>query len=439
MTEQGLTRRWTTLRRHEEQIAYRRSLHRFNVCPAGRRSGKTELAKRKVVERAILGTEFTPARYFLAAPTRDQGKRIFWDDIKAMVPRNLTHRVVETDLMIALPLSEIWVIGMDKPERMEGTPWDGGCLDEYGNMKARAWGENVRPSLSDRLGWCDFIGGPEGRNHYYDLYQYARAQMMEHGEASEWGAYHWVSADILPAEEIEAAKRDLDELTFQQEYEASFVNFVGRAYYPFTEATHTRRLEYNPRAPLILCFDFNVSPGVAAVCQEKEEGTGVIGEVWIPQNSNTPAVCRKLAADWGKHGGQVLCYGDATGGAGGSAKVAGSDWDLIKRTLGPVFGSRMSFHVPSENPRERTRVNAVNSRLRASDGTIRLFVDPSKAPHVVRDFEGVRLLEGGSGEIDKSPKRDKTLTHLTDALGYYIEREFPIRSRTIEQVRLKVR
>ena len=56
-----------------------------------------------------------------------------------------------------------------------------------------------------------------------------------------------------------------------------------------------------------------------------------------------------------------------------------------------------------------------------------MMVDPSKAPHVVKDFEGVRLLKGGSGEIDK--KADENLTHISDAVGYYVEREFPIDSR----------
>jgi hypothetical protein len=43
-----------------------------------------------------------------------------------------------------------------------------GILDEFGNCKPNAWGANVRPALSDRNGWCDLIGVPEGRNHYYD-------------------------------------------------------------------------------------------------------------------------------------------------------------------------------------------------------------------------------------------------------------------------------
>jgi hypothetical protein len=77
--------------------------------------------------------------------------------------------------------------------------------------------------------------------------------------------------------------------------------------------------------PLMLCFDFNVSPGVAVACQEHDDGTHVVGEVFIPRNSNTPMVCRKLLSLYGeRQRAPIEVYGDASGGAGGSAKVAGS-------------------------------------------------------------------------------------------------------------------
>lgn len=442
----ALPARWTPLRYHATQQAYWTSPHRFNTVPAGRRSGKTELGKRKIVRRALTATTTWDPRFFAGAPTRDQAKRIFWEDLKALVAPVLLRRPPsESELMIELINgAQVWVVGLDKPERIEGSPWDGGVLTEIANMKPEAWPQNVRPALSDRLGWCDLEGVPEGRNHYYELDHHAKALMKADGARSEWGSFSWPSADILPAEEIAAARRDLDELTFAQEYEASFVNFTGRAYYPFTEAQHCQSLKYDPRAPLILCFDFNVEPGVAAVCQEQAlpgqfemvksnsgaltktqvTGTGVISEVHIPRNSNTPAVCRRIAKDWASHQGAVRCYGDATGGARGSAKVEGSDWELIDKELRPVFKDRLAFRVKDANPKERARVNAVNSRLKSADGTVRLMVDGARAAHVVTDFEGVTLLEGGSGEIDK----DETplLTHLSDAIGYYIEYEFPI-------------
>jgi len=418
------------LRPHPEQQRLLASKARFRVVPAGRRSGKTELAKRFVVHKAFSVTPHIDSRYFLAAPTRDQAKAIFWHDVKSMISRHLLAEPPrESDLSLKLVNgSEIYVIGMDRPERIEGRPWDGGVLDEYANMKAGAWGENVRPALSDRLGWCWLIGVPEGRNHYYDLYRYAMS-----GVDPEWDAFTWHSADILPEAEVESARRVLDELVYAQEYEGSFISFEGRAYYPFQEATHCAPLTYNPAAPLILCFDFNVEPGVAAIIQEQHlpngmpdhmTGTAVIGEVHIPRNSNTPAVCRRILADWGDHQGEVYCYGDATGGSRGSAKVQGSDWELIKEELRPVFGDRLYMKVGRSNPSERARVNAVNSRFHTAAGEEWMMVDPSKAPNVVRDFEGVRLLAGGSGEIDK--RADPKLSHLTDAIGYYIHSEFPV-------------
>jgi hypothetical protein len=102
------------------------------------------------------------------------------------------------------------------------------------------------------------------------------------------------------------------------------------------------RALYDPRHPLIICLDFNVAPGVAAIAQEMRlvttaprpvVATCVIGEVWIENNSNTPAVCRKILTDWKDHQGRVEVYGDATGGARGTAQVSGSDWDLAKKVL----------------------------------------------------------------------------------------------------------
>jgi len=442
---------------HPEQIRLCRSRARFNVVPAGRRSGKTEICgKRKLVLKALnahrkdLPQFYIPyedPRLFCAAPTRDQVKRIYWSDLKALVPKEfLLKPPNESQLIISLVNgAQIHCLGMDKPERAEGTPWDHGVLDEYGNMKARTWTQHIRPALSDRRGTCDFIGVPEGRNHYYDLWKDAnRKAHSSRGKTPEWDGFHWISADILPPEEIESAKEDLDDLTYQQEYEASFINFHGRAYYTFLESTHCSRLSYNPGRDLVFTFDFNISPGTAGVLQEqhlpskgtgvKRWGTGIIGEVFIPRGSNTIMVCDKLIDDWGKHHGRIFCYGDSTGGAKGSAKILGSDWQLIKEKLWDHFGTnRVIFRVPPANPRERDRINSVNSRFLNIKKEVRMMVDPSRAPMMVKDFEGVTLVEGGSGEIDKTSNTD--LTHLSDGVGYYTHREFPVKQKYVSSTR----
>lgn len=414
---------------------------RFLMAPCGRRSGKTAIAKRKLVLSAITVSKWRDANFFAGAPTRDQAKRIFWQDLKDMIPKALIlGQPKEVELMIPLINgAKIYVLGMDKTERAEGIPWNGGVFDEYANMKASAWEEHMRPALTDRLGWCWFIGVPDGRNHYWRLFQKAKGR-------DDWTTFTWFTEDILPlylgpeaaAKEIADAKRDMDELTYKQEYEASFLNFEGRAYYPFDPEIHAyERAEYDPDEPIIICLDFNVAPGVAVICQEqKYKGTrpGIdtekkitvaINEVWIPRNSNTPAVCRKIIDLYGAHHkGLVFLYGDATGGARGTAQVRGTDWDIVRDMLKPAFGNRLRDRVKKSNPRERVRLNAVNSRIMSADGTVHLLVDPKNCPHLIEDLEGVSLLDGGAGEIDK--KSDPMLTHLSDGLGYYIAIKHPI-------------
>jgi hypothetical protein len=461
-----LTKRWYPLYPHPVQIAMRDSTARFIVNPAGRRSGKTERKKRKLVQACmdVRSFKFDDPIFVAAAPTYSQAKSIWWRDLKAMMPKwMLAKRPSETDLRIdCITGATLKVMGLDKPERIEGTPLDGIVIDEIANTKPESWEENILPALTDRAGWAELIGVPEGRNFYYDMWKDSIGRLSQEN-GGNWAGFTWHSADIIDPEVIEYYRSIMDPLTFAQEYEASFVNFTGQAYYPFKEETHCTRLRqnYNPRGTLIFMLDFNVDPGVAAIAQEMQlpeiekplmgievdgrtlfsgtkrfkarEGTGIIGEVYIPRNSNTPAVCRKLIDDWGDHQGHIAVYGDATGGARTTASETGSsDWDLVKQELYKHYGpDRVSIRLNLSdngkpmNPSERSRVNAVNSRLLSDAGIMRLMVDPASAPMTVKDFEGVRLLEGGSGEIDK--KHDQTLTHLTDAVGYYIVKKYPVR------------
>lgn len=452
-TAEPLTKRWNPLMPVEEQQELWCAGTRFRVGSAGRRSGKTELAKRFTYigdpDADLFGAlnydlPFDDPWFVLTAPTHKQAKRIFWRDMKALCPKWALVKTLEGELTLRLfNGAEITVLGMDAPERIEGRSIDGIILDEYGNMKPNVWDENVRPALSTRgrPGWAWLIGVPEGRNHYYQKFKDAKR-----GTDKNWSAHTWFSSKVLDAEEIQQAMRDMDELTYKQEYEGAFVDFTGRAYYTFGDY-NVAPCEYDPSEPLIFCFDFNTAPGIAVICQEQtrdqyaqnigtppkglaEEFTAVIGEVWIERHSNTTRVCTKLTEDWGGHKGEVLLYGDATGGARGTQAIDGSDWDLIEAAMEQTFGDRWKNMVNRGNPRERVRVNAMNARCKAMDGTISLLCDPTNTLKTIEDLEGVVTLEGTNGQLDKDS--DKQLTHLTDALGYYIEDEYPIGGARVE-------
>lgn len=442
----GPTPRWTRLREHAEQSRLWNSTARFRVVPAGRRSGKTELAKRFTILQALSQTEYDDAWYILSAPTHAQAKRIYWKDLLALTPKSLLNRRPQTsELTIQLINgAEITVMGMDAAERLEGTPLSGIVLDEYGNCREEIWGSNIRPALADRQGWAWLIGVPEGRNHYFKAAERAKklaAESALNNTPLIWDHFHWTSDTVLPEEEIEAARAEMDPLLFDQEFNATFLSFSGQAYYCFDQTEHCRSLRplYNPNSPLDFWFDFNVAPGVAGISQEFDmpgaaeffrqpaltpSFTAVLDEIWIPTGSNTEIVCQRLIEKFPNHKGSIRIYADATGAARTSTSVRGSNLDIIRKVMNARFPGQVKWRVPKANPLERVRVNSLNARLRAADGKIRMLVDATHAPHVVNDLAGVTIKKDTNGELDK--KSSPELTHISDALGYRIHKDFAL-------------
>jgi len=82
-----LTPRWTPLYKHEQQAAMRESTAQVRVMPCGRRSGKSELAKRHLVERML---DIIPGcvrpGYVYGGPTQDQARDIAWQDLLDLIP-----------------------------------------------------------------------------------------------------------------------------------------------------------------------------------------------------------------------------------------------------------------------------------------------------------------------------------------------------------------
>ncbi len=259
--------RWYPLKDHFVQLALVEAVRngiRFPLVPAGRRSGKTERFKRFLVKQAnaVIG------QYFAAAPTHAQAKKIFWDDLKAFTLSCLHPRKPsESDLIIYLPNgSEIHVIGLDKPQRIEGIPWKGGGIDEFADVKSDAWEANILPALNtvnpldpEYRAWCWLLGVPDGLNHYYDLCMRAEAKADPNFQV-----FHWKSAEILPEDVIVAMKHSMSAKQFKQEFEASFETAGGRIYEDYSKANHTdARIE--PHEQLMWMHDQNFTPLSSAI------------------------------------------------------------------------------------------------------------------------------------------------------------------------------
>ena len=102
-------------------------------------------------------------------------------------------------------------------------------------------------------------------------------------------------------------------------------------------------------------------------------------------------------------------YPDATG----SGRHSSAQFSDINITRKNGFIVRVA-HI---NPRVINRVNAMNNQFNKNN----IIIDKS-CTMLIKDLEQVTNREG-TREIDKT---NKNLTHMSDAIGYAVSREYPV-------------
>ena len=204
------------------------------VCVWHRRAGKDK-SLLNIVAREMVKTV---GSYYYFFPTYNQGKKILWNGIDRdgfkfldHIPKELRKRESGQEMLIELVNGSIFqIIGTDNVDSVVGTNPIGCVFSEYALQNPIAWGY-IRPILAENKGWAIFNFTSRGRNHGYDLVEYAKKQ-------PDW----WVN--ILPAtktgvfteeelrrEEEQYEMEDGDNLRFLQEYMCSFDGAIQGSYY----------------------------------------------------------------------------------------------------------------------------------------------------------------------------------------------------------------
>lgn len=393
---------------HPKIIGYISDNKRFKIAHAGRRSFKTELAKRHLISEALQNDN---CAYFFAAPTRDHAKKIAWEDLKIMSPSWYIDKVSDSELYIKyLNGSEIWVMGLDVPERVAGKFWKGCVLDEMGDMKENIWEDNIRPLLSDSGGWAWIIG--VSRQTYNTNYR----KLSEHaklGTDLEWGDYTWTSEEFLSEEEIASIKSTTDELTYKREYLGEFIESSGRIYSYFDKSIHNKELPIRFDKEIFISSDFNISPCIWLIGQEVNRDFNFFDEV-ADNNTDVWKMCaltkERLIKLFGTEEKAkqhiVYWFGDYTG----HSRTANSIWSSWQIIRDEFKGWAIHFREQS-NPLIWTRVNNLNSRLRSADGKIHMAVS-SRCKFLLNDMENV------NNDILMRVKPEGDLGHASAAAGY---------------------
>lgn len=392
------------LSKAQDQVA--KDPTRFRVVVAGRRFGKTHLSIRELCYHA----KEPGKEVWYVTPTYKMARQIVWKKLKnKLQDLNWVAKTNETELTIQLINgSTIALKGADNYDSLRGVGLDFIVLDEFADIAPDAWYETLRPTLSDKQGRALFIGTPKGIGNWaYEIYQNAI------DDRDHWNSYTFTTIDggNVKAEEIEAAKRDLDERTFRQEYLATFETFSGRIYYAFDRASNVRKYIGNTPDVIYVGMDFNIDPMSAVIATRAGDTLHVIDEVRL-FSSNTQEVVDELKQRFPKS--KIWVYPDPAGNQRKSSAGGATDITILANAGFVVKAPRV--HTPV-----RDRINAVNSRLCDTIGIRRLFVDP-KCKYTIEGLERQVYREGSS-----QPDKESGYDHMNDALGYMVDYLFPVR------------
>ena len=421
---------------HEGQIAFHNAIQnmwRFVAMICGIRGGKTFAGARESTKQSWNYTGDRSAVYGIIAPTFNMLDRTTWREFRHAA-RPLIAKDVDSKKIITLKNGvEVYGFSAEHCDRIRNVTLFGFWVDEARECKdfASLWDILLGRVLSTK-GKGIVTTSP---NSFDDVHK-----VFIENKQNDYGTVRFSTYEntTIPKEAIDELASKYDKRFMQQELMGDFVIFEGAVYYTFNRIYNAGDLafkmaQYNPNLPLNLCADFNVNPMVWVLIQfginqqTKLKNIYVVDEIFL-KNSNTIEACNEFKARYPNHNQGVVLYGDETGHARSTTSNI-TNWKIIENELSR-YG--ISKRVPTKNPAERDRINAVNGIICNSKNERRVFVNPN-CKNLIRDFEQVSYKEG-SVQIDKT--KDLSLTHASDAFGYMAEIEFSLNRGKIEGLKI---
>lgn len=187
----------------------------------GRRFGKSILATRLLSVNAIAGH---PVAYF--APTYKLLEGTFQEIYARLNPMVIRKHENQFMQLVSGGVIEFW--SLENPLAGRSRKYKLAIIDEaaFNRNLWQSWTEAIRPTLTDLKGSAWFMSTPKGKNDFYKLWM--RGQTGE----PDWMSWQMptITNPFIDPSEIEAARRDLPELAFKQEYLAEFNDNVANPF-----------------------------------------------------------------------------------------------------------------------------------------------------------------------------------------------------------------
>ncbi|QNJ55312.1 terminase [Gordonia phage LittleFella] len=339
---------------HRGQLLIAESKARHRVASCGRRFGKSDVGGHELVPEALmtrllkdkLKREMKRREFWIVGPEYSDSEkefRVLWNELTRLeVPMDHPgsyNDPIGGNMHISLwdGAFQVHAKSAKYPATLVGEGLSGVIMAEAAKMKQLVWVKYIRPTLADFNGWSLHTSTPEGKNHFYDLWQQGR----DPGNP-DWASFRmpsWINPyvyktptklkDVKRLQEMMAsdfiknmmddAKGDMDEEirrvgilqticrkydlavdpeildlmssmsmpSFNQEIGAEFTDFVGRVFKDFDEEIHVGDLRYEPGWPTFAAVDYGYrNPNVWLVIQVGPFGEiNVLRELYVREHT----------------------------------------------------------------------------------------------------------------------------------------------------------
>jgi|SRR5580692_5107898 phage terminase large subunit len=290
------------------------------VCCWHRGCGKDLMFLNSLIE---LMTE-KPGVYLHCFPNYSQGKRAIWNSVhqtdegESMAyldhfPDVLIESKNSSEMMIKLKTGSIYcVMGVDgkNAQRARGMNPTGIILSEYAFMDPMSW-QTIEPRITQNNGIAVFLSTPNGQNHFYQLYNYAKTKPEDY-----FTSFLTIEdTHTVSKEHIENLRREgVPEDFIQQEYYCSFTRGAEGSYYgkqiqKCRDEGRITDLNVNSCLPCYTAWDIGIGDSTAIwIFQALENGKYNFLHYYENHGENIEHYCRYLDnwkrkndISWGRH------------------------------------------------------------------------------------------------------------------------------------------
>lgn len=398
------------LRPHPLQSRAYLAPEKFVGLACGRGSGKSLIAKYRLIRALSETTTHKRPIYFYLLPTEAQAKRIAWVDFISMIPKDWIKKINSTDKTIETHFgSVLYVLGGDKPQRLEGVQWDGGVVDEACDYRPGVWDLTLMPALTHRCRFCFRIGVPKRFGSSSDEFHTWFTK-----DAPNKFCASWPSSDIVDKAILDQLKQELSASDYDEQFNATWVSARGGVFLEFS-AIHNvyDKCVYSPERPIIVGCDFNVDPMSWTLAHKVGDKIIVFDEIRI-SNTTTQRTLDVLDSKYNyprKHKSGWIFTGDA---ASKQRRTNADVTDYMIINNDQRFLEK-SITFPNANPSLISRFATTNAALRSADGRRHVYIHP-RAEGLIKDLKSLSY-KPGTNLVDLS---NKTLGHSSDSFGYLV-------------------